>query len=84
MAPLPMLAGGALAAARSPCVLRAMRGGFLAPAAGDLSGFVYEEVFGAESYEASYGINFFSAPRSALLDLLICNKSGIKEPGAAR
>ena len=54
-----MLAGGALAAARSPCVLRAMERRFFAPAAGDLSGFVYEEVFGAESYEASYGINFF-------------------------
>ena len=33
---------------------------FFAPAAGDLSGFVYEEVFGAESYEASYGINFLA------------------------
>ena len=41
----------------------AMERRFFAPAAGDLSVFVYEEVFGAEPYEASYGINFFSAPR---------------------
>ena len=29
-----------------------------APAAGDLSGFVHDHLLGAESYEASYGINF--------------------------
>ena len=36
--------------------------GVFAPAAGDLSGFVHDHLLGAESYEASYGINFFSAP----------------------
>ena len=50
----------ALAAARSPCVLRAMERRFFCSRAGDLSGFVYEEVLGAESYEASYGINFLA------------------------
>ena len=35
---------------------RCMERRFFAPAVGDLSGFVYEEVFGAESYETSYGI----------------------------
>ena len=33
------------------------RGGF-APAVRDLSGFVHDHLLGAESYEASYGINF--------------------------
>ena len=64
--PLPMLAG-ARARLRQPAlrVLRAMERRFFAPAAGDLSGFVYEEVSGAESYEASYGINFLALFRLA-------------------
>ena len=31
-----------------------------APAAGDISSFVYDHLLGAESYEASYGINFLA------------------------
>ena len=34
--------------------------GVFAPAAGDLSGFVHDHLLGAESYEASYGINFLA------------------------
>ena len=67
MAPLPMLAGAG-ARLRQPalrvcCAL--WRGGFFAPAAGDLSGLVYEEVFGAESSAGPRGINFFTAFRLA-------------------
>ena len=52
--------GRACGSPLSVCAARSAlwRGGFFAPAAGDLSGFVYEEVSGAEPYEASYGIDF--------------------------